>query len=68
MIHVITEIAEDCRGFEFSLLGRYYGLFNRIYWEFLKNFKWKMFLLIYCLYKKKKIFFLLLCIRSLKEK
>ena len=25
MIHVITEIAEDCQGFEFSLLGRYYG-------------------------------------------
>ena len=28
MIHVITEIAEDFRGFEFSLLGRYYGLFK----------------------------------------
>ena len=30
MIDVITEIAEDCRGFEFSLLGRYYGLLIRI--------------------------------------
>ena len=35
-----------------SLLGRYYGLLIRIKWEFLKNFKWNMFLLIYCLYKK----------------
>ena len=26
MIDVIMEIAEDCREFEFSLLGRYYGL------------------------------------------
>ena len=53
MIDVITEIAEDCRGFEFSLLGRYYGLLIRIKWEFVKNFKWNMFLLIYCLHKKK---------------
>ena len=37
IIDVITEIAEDCRGFEYSLLGRYYGPLIRIYWEFLKN-------------------------------
>ena len=46
MIDVIVEIAEDCRGFESSLLGRYYGLLSRIEWEFLKNFMWNMFLLI----------------------
>ena len=67
MIDVITEIAEDCRGFEYSLLGRNYGLLIRIYWEFLINFKWNMLLLIYCLYTKKnnqKCF--LLRIRSLR--
>ena len=52
MIDVITEIAEYCRGFEYSLLGRNYGLLIRIKWEFLKKFKWNIFLLIYCQYKK----------------
>ena len=42
-----------------------YELTNKQTNEFLKNFKWKMFLLIYCLYKKKNIFFFFLCIRSL---
>ena len=51
MIDVIAEISEDCRGFEYSLLGPYYGLL--IKWAFLKKIKWDMFLLIYCLYKKK---------------
>ena len=55
MIDVITEIAEDCQGFESSLLDRYYGLLIKIYLEFLKNVKWNMFLLIYCLQKKQKI-------------
>ena len=30
MIDVITEIAEDSPGFEYSLLGRNYGLLIRI--------------------------------------
>ena len=34
MIDVITDIAEDCRGFESSLLGRYYGILIRIFEKF----------------------------------
>ena len=56
VIDLITEITEDCREFEYSLLGRNYGLLIRIYLEFLKNFKWNMLLLIYCLYTKKNNF------------